>query len=503
MLVDAAEASPDQVERLLNIARRVPGQKSTWPRMTAELQAKDLLQMGLLDRWDAVVDLEGRWFPPPASVGASLSHFREVAGHAYSAQGKLSASERLKSWRKALDLLSKNVPATARNDFVDAAFAKYHGDVVASRWRGLVEKEVAAAKVEADKLLPNPFHYTGNPLSPREEDKAIFLGREAVFADLQRALTEPLTALGILGPRRVGKSSLLRRLSVELPGDVFVYFDLQDNPVNDPASFYAALERRFDEALVGIPDGGSLPRLAGGSSVEAVSAWFEALEQALTQRLVFCFDEYERLESLWPGDRRSLLQFLGLMRATLQHKQRVRVLIAGVAAPEDLGKLWTDHFISVHEVRLDFLTEAQTLTLLCQDKPGFPGPAALTEEIGRQIHTLTAGQPHLTQLFGFLLVERLNSEFRRVATLEDVEATRREMPSKANNYFADERLACEEHSPETAAILVALAKEEQPLLQGPVRRWLRMRGVANESGSLRVPLFKDYLRRRLAEEGLL
>lgn len=366
-----------------------------------------------------------------------------------------------------------------------------------------MREEVARALEEAAKLLPNPYSYTALPLGTDEEDAAVFLGREGVIAELQKLLTHPQVALGILGPRRVGKSSLLRRLPVELPGDVFVYFDLQDNPVNSPEDFLAALDKRFAEAVARLPVAQrDLPRL-GERTIPGVAEWFEKLDQVLSRRVVFCFDEYERVESLWPGDQRSLLQFLGLLRATIQHRKWVRVLIAGASSPEELGRLWTDHFISVQEVRLDFLTREQTLTLLCQDKPGFPGPAALPLEIGGRIYDLTAGQPYLTQLFGFLLVEHLNAGFRRLAKGDDIEATRLETPGRAGNYLGDERLACEQRSPETLAALKRLARGLPPECDGPTRRWLRLRGMMTEANTLRVPLFGDYLRRRMAEEGEL
>jgi hypothetical protein len=78
----------------------------------------------------------------------------------------------------------------------------------------------------------------------------------------------------------------------------------------------------------------TLPDAPPGPPMEALGAWFEQLERldlsgAAVGRILLCIDEFERWEGFFPDDRRALLQLLGLLRATIQHRRRLRVLIAG------------------------------------------------------------------------------------------------------------------------------------------------------------------------------
>ena len=88
-------------------------------------------------------------------------------------------------------------------------------------------------------------------------------------------------------------------------------------------------------------------------------------------RFLISIDEFERLEDLFPGDRRDLLRLMGLFRATIQHRHRVRLLVSGVAPFEELGPLWNDHFINVRELRIGHLDRRASVDLLCKPIPEF------------------------------------------------------------------------------------------------------------------------------------
>ncbi len=82
----------------------------------------------------------------------------------------------------------------------------------------------------------SPFPYQG-PLQPAE-----VLGRDALIADLVRRVTRrKVTAL--VGPRRYGKTSVLRRLSAELRELSTLWVDLYE------VSSLADVAVRFDRAL--------------------------------------------------------------------------------------------------------------------------------------------------------------------------------------------------------------------------------------------------------------
>ena len=91
---------------------------------------------------------------------------------------------------------------------------------------------------------------------------------------------------------------------------------------------FPALEQRLWEQARP-PERESLPRLRD-SSLEAARDWLEALEQRPERdRIPLCLDEFERLEEVVgekPETKPQLVKLMGLLRATIQHRRRVRLL---------------------------------------------------------------------------------------------------------------------------------------------------------------------------------
>ena len=102
----------------------------------------------------------------------------------------------------------------------------------------------------------------------------------------------------------------------------------------------------------------------------AARDWLEQLEQRPGRdRILFCLDEFERLEGVVgekPETKPQLVQLMGLLRATIQHRRRVRRLVAGNATFEELGPLWNDTFISAR-IAAGVLRESHS-TLVAEDK---------------------------------------------------------------------------------------------------------------------------------------
>ena len=62
-----------------------------------------------------------------------------------------------------------------------------------------------------------------------------------------------------------------------------------------------------------------------------------------------CLDEFERLAEVVgekPETKPQLVQLMGLLRATIQHRRRVRLLVAGNSTFEELGPLYSEVFES-------------------------------------------------------------------------------------------------------------------------------------------------------------
>jgi len=110
----------------------------------------------------------------------------------------------------------------------------------------------------------------------------------------------------LLGPRRCGKTSLLKMLPALLPDAQCVFFDLQDNPVDSAAGFFAALARQAREQARRDRQW-ELPPLPEGSAFEAGAAWFQALEEAAgDRRILISIDEFTIQAA--PRDAREALE---------------------------------------------------------------------------------------------------------------------------------------------------------------------------------------------------
>ena len=83
--------------------------------------------------------------------------------------------------------------------------------------------------------------------------------------------------------------------------------------------------------------------MADGESVLIVSAKGRASRYWAQEILV---EKYGRL--------------LGLLRATIQHRRRLRVLIAGAAQVDELDPMWADHLVNLRTLAIGPLTRAVT-----------------------------------------------------------------------------------------------------------------------------------------------
>ena len=188
---------------------------------------------------------------------------------------------------------------------------------------------------------------------------------------------------------------------------------------------------------------------------------------------------------------------MGLLRATIQHRRRVRLLVAGNATFEELGPLWNDTFISARELRLRPLDRDVAIGLLRQPIPvseGFPEDA-VPQEVAEAIVDRTGGQPYLTQLYGFWLVEELNKTKRRHVELKDVETVDQIVFEQAGPFFRDSlnpRGATFAVKPVIEQIIAGQTPEITPAQS----RFLLRRGLIAADGMLAFPIlarwFNEY-----------
>lgn len=510
-IIEAADTEPDLSARVLAACQIAPGQRRAGARALAELQARELVALVRQRRFQAGVDLQGRWLPGRESGSTLLRALSETARFLAAAQG--SSSPYLA--RQHLDTAERQLAAIG-NLLLGSKepLARYLPDALAV-WRVVLAEMRAENQRAAADQLPNPF-ITGNPLSGEQPSgREVFRGREATIRQVETLLAGDQASLALIGPRRCGKSSLINMFKVWLPDTQVVLFDLQDNPASTSEGFYRALaeqarrQARQDRGL-------DLPAFPEGSPIEALRAWLDALEQFPgVARFLICIDEFERLPSLFPGkggelassdglftipdmrpsQGRELLQFMGLLRATIQNRRRVRLLVAGAAPFDELDHLWSDHFINLREIRVGYLDEATCVGLLTRPITEFPSDA-IPDAVARAVVARTGGQPFLVQLYGSLLVDRLNEAKRKSATLDDIEPVEREVLDQANYYFSH---VWGDLPPDAKPALGTALYRGQPVqVDATIQRWLRRRLIVSEDGVLMVPVFGRWVRENVS-----
>jgi len=237
-----------------------------------------------------------------------------------------------------------------------------------------------------------------------------------------------------------------------------------------------------------------LPPLSHGGSFGSATHWLQELDSLPgDHRILFCLDEFERLEDLFPGNRQDLLRLMGLFRATIQHRRRLKLLVSGVAPFDELGQIWNDHFINVREIRVGHLDSVNAIDLLRHPLPGFPEDA-VPEPVAARVFERTGGQPYLLQLYGSLLITLLNEQQRRCAELADVAKIEEEAMSQGAYYF---RHTYESAPAEPRRALEELAAGRRAEMSPPVQRWLSRRGLVDHEGMLCIPVLGTFMRDEL------
>ncbi len=487
-IVAAASVNPDLGRRLLEACARAPGQRKAGRQAVARLQALELREVARSRSFGSCVGLNGQWLPGVEGTDPLLLSFAKVARFLASAAITSIAQHRLGKLELALNILERRV--LKENQFL----AHELQTKALPAWKAFVEKALCEAQEEAARYLPNPFR-AGDPLDP-DLGREVFRGRKDLVRHIEEALGEPGRgcSLVLLGPRRSGKTSLLKMLPRLVPDAICIFFDLQDNPLDTPSAFFAALARtataqaRRDRGL-------PLPGLPQGAPFEAGARWLEQLDSLPGQpRVLLCIDEFERLENLFPGARRELLQLMGLLRATIQHRRRVRLLVSGATTFEELDSLWDDHLINAREIAMTWLGQADALDLLCRPIPEFPKDS-LPRALAEKIFSATGGQPYLLQYCGSELVNLLNRENRLRAQPHDLDTVFEKVLAGSGSYF---RQTVAPLPASARSALTALAKGRVPDLAPADRRRLQRRLLLTPDNGLAIPLLAVWLQ----EEGL-
>jgi hypothetical protein len=369
---------------------------------------------------------------------------------------------------------------------------------VAEQWHSLLEAELDRflARTKGTPEIPNPFVF-GNPVA--ETELNVFTGRKDIVRKIEESILGSIHAPTLLlhGARRMGKTSILNQLP-RLLGANFApaVVDCQDPSVRGSApSLLSFISKVIKDGLVRrhvIIDSLISPVLESEPYL-AFDRWMGMVEDTLpsSMRVLLCLDEYESLESAvekgW-GE-----EFLDALRHLFQHRPRLVIMFTGAHTFAELGPVWTAHFISVRRIHVGFLNRDDVFLLLTQPIPRFGlkyTPKALNE-----IFAATNGQPFLTQAVAFELVQFLNEQRRRKATISDVNEAVSRVLTSGDSYFAN---VWSDAGEKGQAILRAMANDEPPPESPTALAWLKEHDVLNASGDFAVVMLKRWVQERVS-----
>ncbi len=313
-----------------------------------------------------------------------------------------------------------------------AFFSKPLEDYAACRRRiheAIMERRYRLEAIDAVKRggfapIPSPY-ITGKPLG---QGHLMFYGRDEVFDFIRANVADPAryNHLALVGPRRIGKTSILQQLPSRLgTGCLPVYINCQSLGV-DPGlpAFFGELGRRIRRGLqeqgVGVS---GLPELDLGSEPAHtfVERFLAPLRQLVGQRmLVLCLDEFAELTSKVQRGRLDAALF-DFLHNLMQEEEHMVFILAGSRSLDELSA------VSRSAGGMVQMTARQSVGVfspelarrLVEEPVAYSGMQYQPEAV-EEILRATGGYPYLIQLLCGLLINRRNEQRRNEMTVGDV-----------------------------------------------------------------------------------
>lgn len=275
--------------------------------------------------------------------------------------------------------------------------------------------------------LKNPYTF-GVPVS----DQGKFFGREAelqrIFDTLETVPRGQKQDIVVLGPRRIGKSSLLRRL-VQLLNEanrdfVPVYIDVQNILPRETYALFAKILQSVKKAYrhrgITLPDFDSLqPKsIPPGFEFLTFNEDMESLNETIGRenlpRLVLMFDEVELLLDFGG------IEILEWLRSLIQSMTFSVFVVAGsdrlYTLTQDYGSPFYNIFKTIELFPLD-PHAAKELIIVPAARVGMK----IYDSEVKKILSYSGNNPYFIQGIAHYLVEELNKEERYQVYAEDVD----------------------------------------------------------------------------------
>lgn len=520
-LVNMARAYPREGAEVLARVAAHPYQRRAALRAYARLTVVEAAQARSLP---TIANLSHSltWLPPDDELPAQL---RQVLPALRDIGREVRASlERGNSFDTRLNRLvdaRRIIEQTRQGKFWSAERDLLPLQGALGQWERLIETEIARiqAEMQASGYISNPFKPSGNPLEPeRSGDDQVFRGRDRLFERLTQLVGDSgrATPLLLVGPRRSGKSSILRFLPRRMSSKVIpVDVSMQAHVDSLPALIERLAGDIQQRALRNANHSQSMPGIdkerAAREPLAAFWAWIDQVEKWLGDRvLLLAIDEYEAIEddiSRGSYDDR----ILGILRTLIQDRRKIAVMLSGVHQLDELRPEWASALINVVSIKVGFLDSADACALLRHPTKEFPEQTLAAVEA--EILHLTHCQPFLLQAMAYSLVERLNEQRRAAATPDDLQAVLpRLFDDQVGAYLSDQwrkevggelgeriltRLAGGPQSAESLRALAGSTDNFERLLRRMARREIITRGK-DGSYSITVPLLRMYIQHETA-----
>ena len=414
LLVSLGDRSPSLAGELLSTCAESVGQKRAARLALHEMQARSLELAGRDRLWESVAEGTLRWLPRYLEPGSPCQYFRSAARELRAAGVSDSHRHQRLVFARA---------AQAMGDFKKNVIWRQPTSLerlllpVAAQWLRVIENEqsVLERKQRENPQLPTCF-VVGSALTL--DDHVLFKGRRDLTQLIDHeVVSERRAPLFLWGQRRMGKSSFLNQLDLQLGGGMRIvrvdFGHLDGSPLRrTPHRWVIELVAKAVPGAPPLPDAGPwLPALE----------WLVKLEPLLQERNQRCLVAIDEVENLQDGIAQGWTDpgFLRFVRAAGDQLRRIRFLLVSAHPLERLGHDWTDRLISAVPYTLTYLEEDAARELVTRPCDGFPD---IYPEGGVQsILSATHCQPHFTQAVCDALVRRLNADKRFTATSLDVE----------------------------------------------------------------------------------
>jgi hypothetical protein len=474
---------------------------------------EEIAQRGAITYWLSSIDASKRMRQATEAFAQCqrISNEISAAVSATSNYSKLTAFNRA---RRQLEELS-NFAVLRLRGRESRIFAQ-----VAQQWLSIVSAEIDRLTEEdrVSERIPNPYI----PLNALSSGSEVFFGRADVYNFIEEHFlrADQKTTIVLYGQRRIGKSSILRNLSVRLTTNLVpVYVDMQGSPAQTTGGWLFNLADAISRALMergihlkqpALSDYATEPFIIFGKFLDEVEAKIHAPEN----RLILALDEFEAIDQKLAEGRvsKDLLPFL---RNLMQHRQSISLIFAGThTLDEMISNDWIQHFNTAVPCRVSYLDEASARKLITQPIEDFPlnyEPEAVDLLIEQ-----TRCHPCLIQLTCQALVDMKNEQRSRHATVEDVEQA---LKKALHNDYAlrsvwdwvpeNERpLLAWLTSVETASIkqiaraLLKPEAEARAMAEHLVKAEILMREGEEPVYRFQVPLFRRWVARHAALTGM-